>query len=127
MSSHGTVAASPATDSETDPEIRDLVALCDLVLGHDLTAYLAGARSARDFSDQVAGAAPVDGLRRRLGIAADVIDAFAAHNRAGAAAAWLRDTPRGGGACVARLIREFAEDELADKDIPEAAAAFAAR
>jgi hypothetical protein len=123
MSSHGTVATSPVLETE----LGDLAALCDTVFGRDLTAYLAGAESVIQLAHWIDAGAPTHAPAYRLSVAADVIQAFAADNRVAAAAPWLRDVPVGGGSPPARTIRQLADGDLAGKDVPLDAAAFAAR
>ena len=120
MSSDGATAAGP----DPEPALHDLLAVCESVLGRQLTAYLAGARSVAELGHWIDGQA--DASRRRLLVAEGVINTFAARNRAAGAAPWLRKATAGGQS-PARAIRELGDDDFVGKSVVESAAVFAAR
>src|SRR4051794_6802662 len=121
MASHGIVAANPGMPGD----LRDLIALCDMVFGRELTAYLAGAASVGQLASWVAHGAGTRAPLRRLRVVAEIIYAFAANNRVSAAGPWLRYA-RGGRPSPARAIRGLGEDDVQARDIVDDAATFAA-
>lgn len=122
MASHGTVATRPGMAGD----FGDLAALCDMVFGRELTAYLAGAASVGQLAGWVANGAGTRAPLRRLRVVAEVIYTFAAHNRVSAAGPWLRNAGRERTA-PARAIRRLDDDGQSARAIVDDAATFAAR
>jgi len=97
---------------------------CIAILGAELTAYLVGADSVyqleawladQNFSD--------DRVSRRLTVAHEVVNIFAARNIAALAASWLREVTNGFDA-PARIIRMTADDDSAAKTVLVAATSW---
>jgi len=104
----------------TNP-VDDDADLCVTTLGSELTAYVAGADSVREFESWFAAPQPPSRLiRRRLAVAAALIDVFEAANRTAMAAAWLRELDTAG-RIPARVLRGFQGDEAGAKALLEAA------
>ncbi|WP_213452234.1 hypothetical protein [Rhizomonospora bruguierae] len=105
--------ADPDTDPERGSDLGGLTAEVSPLLGRELTAYVAGAGSARELErwarddDAPARRSAAERLRTAL----HVIEVFAAANRASRAAGWLCD-PRAvrAGASPAQLIRDAVPD-----------------
>ncbi|MEU4214580.1 hypothetical protein [Actinoplanes sp. NPDC026623] len=104
----------------TNP-VNDDADLCVTTLGPELTAYVAGAGSVREFESWFAAPHPPGRLiRRRLAVAAAVVSVFETANRSAMAAAWLRELDPEGG-IPARALRMFEGDEADAKALIEAA------
>jgi len=104
----------------TDP-VNDDADLCVTTLGPELTAYVAGADSVREFESWFAARRPPNRLiRRRLAVAAALVSVFEAANQSAMAAAWLRELDPAGD-IPARVLRMFEGDEAGAKALIEAA------
>ncbi|MEU7902831.1 hypothetical protein [Actinoplanes sp. NPDC049118] len=107
----------------TNP-VSDDADLCVTTLGPELTAYLAGAGSVREFESWFAAAHLPDRLiRRRLAAAAALVSVFEAANQTALAAAWLREVDPAG-YVPARVLRMSEGDEASAKALLEAAMAW---
>ena len=115
---HGAITAQTG-------DLGDLAALCDMVFGRELTAYLAGAASVAQLATWVANGAGTRAPLRRLRVAAEIIYTFAAHNRVSAAGSWLRGARRGRPS-PARAIRGLGENDPQAQDLVHDAARYAA-
>ena len=104
--------------------VDDHADLCVTALGSELTAYLAGAATVREFESWFAAPTrPGYLVRRRLAAAAEIISVFETANRTGFAAAWLREVDADG-YVPARVLRMSEGDETSVKALLEAAAAW---
>jgi hypothetical protein len=102
--------------------LDDYAGRCIALLGVDLSAYLAGANSVREFQRWRGGADGSGGAAaRRLAAVAEVIGVFSAENLRSAVPAWLREV----GAdriCPADRIRAIDGDDLIAKSVVHSAA-----
>ncbi|MFI5909606.1 hypothetical protein [Dactylosporangium sp. NPDC051541] len=100
---------------------------CVSLLGEELTAYIAGAGTVREFRLWRADRRRWSDFGTRLQGAVEVADTFARANRLGAAAGWLREVGAAGiaGRSPARLLREATGDTF--KRVQEAAERFTKR
>jgi hypothetical protein len=104
-----------------DESVLTDAALCEVVLGEALTAYLSGADTVGEYRALLSGEG--DQLRQvanRLAAARRVILTFQVENVAGTAAAWLRGT--GSGSEVpADVIREDGDNETLGAEMEQTA------
>jgi hypothetical protein len=99
--------------------------LCTSAFGAELTAYLAGAGSVREWNEWLADAAAArtKPMALRLATAMEVINIFAVHNRTSMAGPWLREI-NSAGLPPARVIRASAGDGTVVKALLQAASCW---
>lgn len=114
--------------AEPETDLDERVAVCVTVLGRELTAYVAGADSTDELDGWLDDADGDAGwpARCRLRAAFDVVEIFAAANRASLARGWLRQVGAAGDPArpPAMVIRE-ARDEQPIKLVLQSARLFA--
>ena len=97
-----------------------------VVLGDDLTAYVAGADSTTQLGTWVSShdATVRQRVLRRLLAAGDIVRIFSADNLLSFVRPWLREIGPAGQPAPARLLRRHGEDHRAVKDVLHSATEF---
>src|SRR4029453_13962095 len=104
--------------------VDDYARVCVAVVGAELTAYVAGARTVAEFDSWfTAPSRPDPMVQRRLAAAAEIVSVFEMANRSAYASAWLREMGEVG-YVPARVLRLSAGDEISVKSLLEASVAF---